>query len=59
VCIAAIIFVVDYMSSVLLPFVVGCLLAYMLDPFVEFNRRILHLKGRVIATTITLVITFA
>jgi predicted PurR-regulated permease PerM len=58
VCIAAIIFVVDYMSSVLLPFVVGCLLAYMLDPFVEFNRRILHLKGRVIATTITLVITF-
>lgn len=48
------IWLINTLKGVLLPFLVGCLIAYLLEPFVQFNRRLLHLKGRVIATLVTL-----
>lgn len=49
-----IIWLINRLRDVLLPFFVACLIAYMFEPFVQFNRRLLHLKGRVIATFVTL-----
>lgn len=53
--IAATIWLIGKLEYVLLPFCAACLISYMLDPFVEFNRRINHLKGRAIATFLTLI----
>ncbi len=52
--IAGAVWMVNILSNVLLPFCLACLIAYILEPFMEFNRRLLHLKGRVAATFITL-----
>lgn len=49
-----IVWLVNVLKGVLLPFCVGCLIAYMLEPFVQFNRELLRLRGRVIATLVTL-----
>lgn len=49
-----VIWLVSVLKDVLLPFCVGCLIAYLLEPFVRFNRQLLNLKGRVIATFVTL-----
>lgn len=51
---AGIIWLVNSLKNVLLPFCVACLIAYMLEPFVQYNRRLLHLKGRVAAIFVTL-----
>ncbi|MCM1452243.1 MAG: AI-2E family transporter [Clostridium sp.] len=45
---------VNTLSSVLLPFLVAWLIAYILEPFVQRNRALLHLKGRLIAIMLTL-----
>lgn len=45
---------INTLKGVLLPFLVGCLIAYLLEPFLQYNRRILKLKGRVSATFVTL-----
>lgn len=45
---------VDVLKGVLLPFFVACLIAYIFEPFVQFNRRLLNLRGRVIAIFVTL-----
>ncbi len=45
---------INYLKDVLLPFCVAVLIAYILEPFVQYNRRLLHLKGRVIAIFMTL-----
>ncbi len=45
---------VNTLRNVLLPFLVACLLAYLMEPFVQFNRRLLNLKGRVVAIFVTL-----
>ncbi len=42
------------LKNVLLPFCLACLLSYIMEPFVEFNQRILHTKGRVLAVFLTL-----
>ncbi len=42
------------LKGVLLPFFVACLIAYMLEPLVQHNRKLLHLKGRVTAIFVTL-----
>lgn len=42
------------LSDVLLPFCVACLMAYMLEPIVQFNRRMMKLKGRGVAIAVTL-----
>jgi predicted PurR-regulated permease PerM len=53
--IIAAIWFINLIKSVLLPFLVAWLVAYILEPFVQFNRRVLHLKGRIVAIAITLV----
>lgn len=52
--VAALWWIVDRLSDVLLPFVVAWLMAYMLEPFVQLNRRVLHLRGRFVAILLTL-----
>ena len=48
------IWLVYRLRGVLLPFCVAVLIAYLLEPFVQFNRRLLKLKGRLIAIFVTL-----
>ena len=55
VALAGVIWLIDTLEYVLLPFCFACLIAYILDPFVEFNRRINHLRGRALATMLTLI----
>lgn len=57
--IVAAIYVINYLSSILLPFLVGGLLAYMLNPLVEWLMKVLHLKGRALASIIAIVIAIA
>ena len=42
------------LRSALLPFGVACLIAYMMEPFVRFNRQLLHLRSRVVPIIVTL-----
>ncbi|MCM1067284.1 MAG: AI-2E family transporter [Muribaculaceae bacterium] len=44
-----------YLSNVLLPFFVACFVAYLLQPVVDFNRRLTRTKGRTLASILTLV----
>ncbi|MDE6415463.1 MAG: AI-2E family transporter [Duncaniella sp.] len=55
-CVLAVgaIWLINTLKGVLLPFLVGCLIAYILEPFLQYNRRLLNLKGRVAATMVTL-----
>ncbi|MBD5365931.1 MAG: AI-2E family transporter [Bacteroides sp.] len=55
VVIGAIVYMLNLLKGVLLPFCVACLIAYMLEPIVQFNRRLLHTKGRVLAIALTLI----
>lgn len=48
--VASIIFLVNYLSSVLLPFFIGWFLAFMLFPLVKFIQFKLHFKKRFLAT---------
>lgn len=48
------IWLINILKGVLLPFCIGCLIAYILEPFVQFNRELLKLRGRIIATFVTL-----
>lgn len=52
--VAAILYLVNLLKDVLLPFCVACLIAYLLEPFVQYNRRLLRLKGRTMAIFCTL-----
>ena len=49
-----ILWLIDLLKNVLLPFFVACLIAYMFEPFVQYNRRLLHLRGRAVAIFVTL-----
>ena len=51
---AAAIWLVNLLKDVLLPFLVSCLIAYLFEPFVQYNRKLLHLKGRMVAIFVTL-----
>ena len=53
------IFVIDYLSPVLLPFVVGFILAYMLNPFVEWVQKVTHIGNRMLAVIVSLVLVVA
>lgn len=44
----------NVLSTVLLPFLVAWLISYILEPFVQYNRRILNIKGRLVAVFMTL-----
>lgn len=52
---AALIYLVRYLSNVLLPFFVACFIAYILQPIVDMNRRLTRTKGRVIPSILTLI----
>ena len=48
-------YLIDVLHGVLLPFVVACLMAYMLEPIVKWNMRLTHLRQRFIPVVLTLV----
>ena len=52
--IGAILFVTNYLSSVLLPFFIAWLLAYLLYPIVKFVQNRLHVPGRALSIIVTL-----
>lgn len=49
-----ILLLINYLKGVLLPFFVACLLAYIIEPFVQFNKNILKLKSKGLPLFITL-----
>ena len=51
---ALILWLVYRLRRVVLPFCVAAFVAYLLEPFVQFNRSLLRLKGRVVAVFVTL-----
>lgn len=51
----AALWLINRLSSVLLPFLVAWLIAYILEPFVQRNRLFFHTKGRLVAIIVTLV----
>lgn len=52
---AGVIVLLNILKGVLLPFVVACLVAYMLEPIVGFNMKMLHTKRRFIPVFLTLI----
>ena len=52
---AGLIWLLGILKNVLLPFCLACLLAYIMEPFVEFNQKIFRLKKRGIAVAITII----
>lgn len=52
--VATIFYILNILKGVLLPFVVACLIAYILEPIVQFNKRIFGLKARIIPIMLTL-----
>lgn len=48
------VWLINLLKGVLLPFCVAVLIAYMFEPFVQFNRQLLHLRGRIVAIFVTL-----
>ncbi|MDE7345306.1 MAG: AI-2E family transporter [Muribaculaceae bacterium] len=50
---AVLILLIRYLSDVLLPFFVACFIAYMLQPLVDLNRKLIHEKGRAISSIMT------
>ena len=55
--ILAVMYLLDVLKGVLLPFLVACLLAYMLEPAVQWNMRWMHLRKRFIPVVMTLIET--
>lgn len=51
---AGAVWLINELRNVLLPFCLACLIAYLLEPLVELNQRLLHLKGRVLASLLTI-----
>lgn len=50
----AVIFFLDSLKGVLLPFLVACLIAYMLEPIVTWNMKWTHSKNRFLPVMLTL-----
>ena len=57
--IGVVLFFISYLSSVLLPFVIGWLLAYLLYPIVSFVQYRLHVPTRVLSIAVTMVFVVA
>ncbi len=55
--ILAALFLLNILKGVLLPFLVACLIAYMLEPIVKWNSRLLHTKRRFLPVVFTLLET--
>ncbi|MDE6303409.1 MAG: AI-2E family transporter [Paramuribaculum sp.] len=54
IAILMVLFIINLLKGVLLPFGVACVIAYMMEPMVQYNRRLLKLKSRVPAIFVTL-----
>ncbi len=54
--IAAVIYLIAILRDVLLPFFIAWLIAYMLEPFVQFNRRWMHCRKRFLPVLVTLLL---
>lgn len=52
--ILAVLYVLNLLKEVLLPFIVSCLIAYILEPVVKWNIRWTHLKSRFVPVLLTL-----
>lgn len=50
----AALYLLNVLKGVLLPFMVACLIAYMLEPIVKWNMRILHVRRRFLPVVLTL-----
>ena len=48
------VWLINILKDVLLPFCLACLLAYILEPMVEFTQKLLHLKSRILPIFLTL-----
>lgn len=57
--IVLVILTVDYLSNVLLPFVVAWLLAYLIHPLVKFTQYKLHVPTRALSIVVTLIFIIA
>lgn len=53
----AVLYLLDILSDVLLPFFVACLIAYVLEPSVKINKKLLHCKRRFFPVVLTLLET--
>lgn len=53
--IVAVLFILNLLKGVLLPFLVSCLIAYTLEPVVLWNRKLLRTRGRVLPVILTLI----
>ncbi len=51
----ATLYLLNLLKGVLLPFLVACLIAYMLEPVVKWNMKWLHAKSRFVPVALTLV----
>lgn len=49
-----VLFLLNVLKGVLLPFLVACLIAYMLEPLVLWNKRLLHMHHRFVPVALTL-----
>lgn len=58
-CVFAVLFTVNYLSQVLLPFFIAWFFAYLLYPAVKFVQDKLHVKVRAIAIVITMIVVIA
>lgn len=56
---AALLYITNYLSNVLLPFFIGWLLAYLLYPAVTFVQHRMHVKSRVLSILITLIVVLS
>lgn len=52
--VTGLILLMRYLSNVLLPFFVACLVAYLLQPIVEFNMRLTRCRNRALASLLTI-----
>ncbi len=48
------VWLINILKSVLLPFLVAWLIAYMLEPFVQYNMRLLNTRKRLLPIMMTL-----
>lgn len=52
---AVLIWLISYLSGVLLPFFAACLISYLLNPIVGFFMNKLHIRKRILAVLLTIV----
>lgn len=52
--IIAVLYILNVLKGVLLPFLVSCLIAYTLEPVVMWNKKLFRVKGRVVPVIATL-----